>query len=152
MRVLTLDDCHARQRYFRWWFQGHDHTEVYTAKEALDRLGEGQWDLVMLDHDLAEEHYLALSEGLNEGPVHKPDCRRHPCDCGASDYKKLAGTGMDVVDHIVSMPRERWPKLVIVHSMNPVRSLEMVRRLADAGVVVMKRVFDVHNPVVIKEQ
>ena len=125
MRVLTLDDMEIRQAAFRRWFLTHTHDEAKDAPSAINLLEHFDYDLVMLDHDLAEEHYLTVSEGLSEvarpgDPVYSP------------------GTGMDVVDYIVSMPFARKPKRVIVHSWNPTRSFEMVRRLQDADVKVWK--------------
>lgn len=128
VRVLTLDDMEIRQHAFRRWFLTHEHECVYTAPEAIRLLGGPAYDIVMLDHDLAEEHYLTVSEGLSE--VVLP---------GEPTYSP--GTGMDVVDFIVAQKRAdapNAPKLVIVHSWNPTRSIEMVARLRDAGVPVWK--------------
>jgi hypothetical protein len=120
MRVLTLDDMEIRQQAFRRWFLIDTHDEAFTAPDAIKLLENFDYDVVMLDHDLAEEHYLTVSEGLSEGPLD-----------GVPEYKP--GTGMDVVDYIINMPEERRPKKVIVHSWNPSRSQEMYNRLRDAG-------------------
>jgi CheY-like chemotaxis protein len=133
MRILTLDDMESRQREFRRWFVGHTHDEAQTAPDAIRLLEYFEYDLVMLDHDLAEEHYLTLSEGLSEdlvgdGPLYSP------------------GTGMDVVDHILQMPRKQRPKKVIVHSWNMVRSVEMYARLQEVGVLVWKIPFNSTMP------
>lgn len=135
MRILTLDDMEIRQVVFRTRFSGHVHDEAKDAESAIDLLENFDYDLVMLDHDLAEEHYLTLSQGLSEKAVHPPTCPWnkdwHACTCGAFDYKP--GTGMDVVDHIIKMPVERRPKTAVVHSWNP-RGQEMARRLEEVGV------------------
>ena len=123
MRILTLDDMESRQSQFRKWFIGHTHDEAFDAKVAIGLLENFDYDLVMLDHDLAEEHYLVMSEGLHE--------TRQP---GQPEYSP--GTGMDVADFIVSMPVERRPKVAIVHSYNPGRAVEMYQRLREAGMKV----------------
>jgi CheY-like chemotaxis protein len=104
--------------------------ETWTAPKAIEALDSHKpFDLVMLDHDLAEEHYLTLSEGMSED--------RLP---GQDEY--APGTGMDVAEHIAAMPVDKQPKLVIVHSYNPLRSVEMYNVLREAGVAVHKIPFN----------
>jgi len=132
MRILFLDDMLDRHQAFRRNRIGHDITHVETAPEAIAVLKRSEpFDIVQLDHDLAEEHYLKASEGLSEE-------RRE----GEAEY--LCGTGMDVVDFICTMPKEKRPKLVIIHSWN-LRWKEMYYRLYDAGVPVKYLRFDPHN-------
>jgi CheY-like chemotaxis protein len=126
MRILTLDDAEERQHVFARWFVEHDHFVTFTAHAAIDLLDKmPRFDLVHLDHDLAEEHYLTLSEGLSEDALIPKLREKISC---------MVGTGMDVVDHIVGMPEERRPQVVVVHSYNIVRAPEMLLRLQDAGV------------------
>jgi hypothetical protein len=132
MRILSLDDMESRQSQFRRWFAGHTHDEAFDAKVAIGLLENFDYDLVMLDHDLAEEHYLIESEGLHE--------TRQP---GQPEY--TPGTGMDVVDYIVKMPIERRPKTVVVHSYNFGRSVEMYVRLNESGIRVYRIPFG-NNP------
>lgn len=140
MRVLTLDDMHLRQHFFARWFEGHEHVHAWTAPGAIRELEGPAFDLVMLDHDLAEEHYLTVSEGLSEErlpgqPVYAP------------------GTGMDVVDFIVKQVRAgapNVPRKIIVHSWNPLRSMEMFSRLREAGVPVWKIPFNPQSPIVFR--
>lgn len=131
MRILTLDDMESRHVSFRQWYGNHHLAETWTAPEAIKALDESvrPFDLVHLDHDLAEEHYLTLSEGMHE--------TRQP---GMAEY--APGTGMDVVDHIIKMPADRRPHLVIVHSYNPGRSLEMYQKLREAGLNVHRIPFN----------
>lgn len=133
MKVLTLDDMQDRQRTFAIWYAGFDLVQVGTAPEAIAALAKERFDIVQLDHDLAEEHYLILSEGLLEGPVQ-------------GEAKYLPGTGMDVVDFITDMPDDKKPKLVIVHSWNFARSLEMLRRLEEHRVKAFLWKFDPKTP------
>jgi hypothetical protein len=101
---------------------------VRTAPEAIARLSEGRFDVVMLDHDLAEEHYLTLSEGLSENKAE-----------GETEY--MCGTGMDVVDFLVTQDADAHGA-IIVHSWNPMRGAEMHMRLRDHGVNSHKVQFD----------
>ncbi len=149
MRILTLDDMAERQRAMVRWFVGHEHVHAWTAAGAIRELEGPVWDLVMLDHDLAEEHYLALSERPLCHCVSQDSVALLPdpmcSDCGGTGQGEptyAPGTGMDVADYIAKMPKERWPKTVIVHSWNPVRSWEMSRRLNQAGVNVWKVPFN----------
>lgn len=119
MRVLTLDDMELRQAAFRRWFIGCDLLQVFTSQAAIDALRtKGFFDLVMLDHDLAEEHYLTFG-----------------------DEKYSPGTGMDVVDFIITMPADQRPKQVVIHSQNVPRSEEMLARLIEARVRSMRLPF-----------
>ena len=136
MRILTLDDMKMRQDTFKNWYHTISHDLAYTAQEAKDLLDTRLYDVVMLDHDLAEEHYLEFSEGTSEvwapgQPVYSP------------------GTGMDVVDHIVKMDDDRKPMMCIVHSWNSARAPEMVKRLRDAGVHTIRVPFSLMCPIIL---
>lgn len=126
MRILTLDDMEVRAEQFRRWFAGHEHIHAYTAREAIEALRVSpSFDLIMLDHDLAEEHYLTLSGGLHE--------TRQP---GMPEYSP--GTGMDVVDYLVLMARDgaaNLPKRAIIHSFNSARAPLMRSILKDLGII-----------------
>ena len=136
-RILALDDMEIRHKSFRQWFKDHTLDEAFTAPAAIDLLNHFDYDVVMLDHDLAEEHYLKLSEGLSEG--------RLP---GQDEY--APGTGQDVAKHIVSLPLERRPKLVLVHTWNPGGRAAMYGILRDAGIAVIIKPFNSLDPVVLK--
>jgi len=131
MRILFLDDMQARHAAAAFWFEGQELVAVCTAHAAIEALRGPRFDVVMLDHDLAEEHYLTLSEGLSE-------------DRADAEAEYLCGTGMDVVDFLVEQKRANAPNLpsqIIVHSWNPVRSPEMHRRLLEAGLRSYKIMF-----------
>lgn len=127
MKILFLDDMEIRHSAFTRNHIGHDIRQAFTAQEAIRMINANDFDVVFLDHDLAEEHYLKMSEGLSEEPTN--DGYAH-------------GTGMDVVDHIIQMEPEDRPKHVIVHSMNGVRGTEMTKRLKEAGIWCIHRPFN----------
>jgi CheY-like chemotaxis protein len=121
MRILFLDDDRLRHDAFAATHGADEVVHVFTAHEAVAALaGQGRFDLAQLDHDLAEEFYLALSGGLRETP-----------EPGDPPYDP--GTGMDVVRHIISLPVEQRPGKVVVHTHNAVGSV-MVGELERAGV------------------
>jgi hypothetical protein len=120
-RILFLDDSRVRHDAFALSRGGDEILHVCTAADATRALDGGErFDLVYLDHDLAEEHYLEMSGGMRETPA-------------PGDPPYDPGTGMDVVLHILQMPPERRPARVVVHSHNAT-AVEMVARLEHAGV------------------
>jgi hypothetical protein len=168
VKVLFLDDMHIRHDTAKRWFEGHELVHVYTAPDAIAKLKETKFDLVCLDHDLAEEHYLTLSEGVSQEPFCNT-CKHEKslhykfnelgvrglcssCDC--KDYQSDApeyapGTGMDVADFIARMPTTELarnePGMVIVHSWNPTRSVQMHERMRNAGIRSFKVQFNPSN-------
>lgn len=134
-RILALDDMEVRHHAFRHWFRNHTLDEAKDAPSAITLLDNFDYDLVMLDHDLAEEHYLTLSEGLSES--------RLP---GQDEYKP--GTGMDVAKHIAGMKSK--PGMVIIHSYNPGGRAAMAQVLREAGVKFLVRPFNSLDPVRFK--
>jgi len=123
MRILFLDDMQIRHDAAVRWFEGHELVQVYTAPEAINALSGPKFDLVMLDHDLAEEHYLTLSEGMSEHQDDQPEY--------------CPGTGMDVAVVVGNMAMTKAPNtpgIVIVHSWNPLRARQMHEVMRDRGV------------------
>ena len=134
MRILFLDDMQIRHDAAVRWFKGHELVQCYTAQEAIKALAGPRFDLVMLDHDLAEEHYLTLSEGLSEEPTH-----------GNQQDSYAPGTGMDVALHICNMQMENLPNvpgIVVVHSWNPSRARQMHELMRERGINSYRSQFD----------
>lgn len=97
-------------------------TRVKTADACIERLKSGKVVELSLDHDLAEEHYEAVSGYMPP-----------------SEYKEK--TGMAVVDWMVE--NNVWPQLIILHSMNPAGRANMRRTIkhhAPPHVVCVERV------------
>lgn len=117
IEVLFLDDDHQRHREFdRWvmkdptrafWSVAH----VYTADEAIHAVERQVYDGVFLDHDLCTQDVMIKVGEKGKEP-----------------------TGMDVVDRIVGLPKEKHPLGVVVHSLNGPAADEMLKRLLDVGV------------------
>ena len=54
MRVLILDDIQHRHNVFDTIYQGHQVAHAYLYTDFCDKLNQGTWDLVHLDHDLGD--------------------------------------------------------------------------------------------------
>jgi len=102
MNILFLDDSEERQKIFRSEFP-HAH-RCTIAADAIFNLGFGEWDLVLLDHDLGKEIY-ADSNGEN--------------------------TGAEVTRWILK--NKPTIKRVVVHSFNPSGAEVMLKNLIEAG-------------------
>jgi CheY-like chemotaxis protein len=121
MKILILDDEAYRHFIFDIKFQGHEVTHVYTADEAIAALdADDTYDLVQLDHDLADKDYRELKAGV----------------VGEK-------TGVDAAVHIARyMDRSKVPVRVVVHSLNGPGACLMRDLLRDAGINVAYIPFD----------
>lgn len=91
---------------------------VKTADECIAKLETGRVEYLSLDHDLAPEHYNEEHwEYINE--------HGYTGLCDRARYSEK--TGMYVVDWMIASGV--WPRVVIVHSMNPVAGEEMFKRI-----------------------
>ena len=126
-RILCLDDMEVRHQAFRHWFREHTLDEAKDAPAAINLLDNFDYDLVMLDHDLAEEHYAQAESGASH-----------------------VGTGVDVALHIAKMPAEHRPKLVVIHSVNPAGAANISAALSGARVKFVVKPFDPRSPVRFK--
>ena len=115
MKVLFLDDSWDRLTAFRGTPTAKIVTWAETAARAIELLeSDVAFDLIMLDHDLTEEHYAAQSSG------------------GVADDSD-ATTGYFVAQWIAERADRFAHTPIIVHSLNAPASERMVRVLVDAG-------------------
>lgn len=104
MKVLFLDDDVERTKRAIEYFKDDELFLAQTAQESIDILDkESPFDLVHLDHDLGGQVYCPSDEV----------------------------SGAHVARHIVSMPDDKCPSLVVVHSHNPAGAKNMVETLRD---------------------
>jgi CheY-like chemotaxis protein len=118
MRILVLDDDKGRLSLFKQKLIGHVVDCVETAPEAIMRLSEGAlWDIVFLDHDLADTQMVA------SGP----------------------GTGWEVAKWL-SEHLDRKPAQIVIHSFNEPGAKNMLSLLPGAiyvpGIWAMERIFN----------
>ena len=106
MKVLFLDDDKNRHYTFRKNNIGLDITFTWTAEEAIEALKNNLFEEVSLDHDLRYEANLTLPP-------------------------KGEGSGYDVACYIASMPKEKRPSKVIIHSLNPAGAFRMGQALKE---------------------
>lgn len=109
MKIFFLDDDKERHRRFKMNRIGMDITAVWTYADACVALAEAVFDVAYLDHDLSE---LAAAGKPAEGEK----------------------TGTHVAEFIASLPEDRRPKFVVLHSFNPAGRMRMSQILTDAGV------------------
>ena len=116
MRVLLLEDSMERISWFAKRLIGKVVDYAYTADQANEFLLKNTYDIIFLDHDLAEEHYVAMYQPLDT---------------------QLIGTGVDTAKFIAN--NKCSPKAqIIIHSLNSVGSQNIFAILDDAGYNVQK--------------
>ena len=60
MRILLLEDSQERVKWFVKQLIGNVIDFAYTSDQANKFLLENEYDVIFLDHDLDEEHYVAM--------------------------------------------------------------------------------------------
>ncbi len=93
MKILIVDDEQYRHDLYEKVYIGHEITHVYSASDAILELSINEYDVVQLDHDLADQHY-------------------------GSPYIQHEGTGYQVAKFI-EQNTGLWNMKVILHTMNP---------------------------------
>lgn len=107
-RILILEDNAARCAWFRRKFRQSRCDVTCDVRQALEWLREEEYDLILLDHDLAEEHYSSH----------------------ASDDE---GTGYAVASWLAGHAECQPGARIVVHSLNYVGAGRMVEVLEEAG-------------------
>lgn len=103
MKILILDDDLSRHQYFNRNLIGATRDQVCTADECIRLLRSKEvYDIIFLDHDLDPWHYLENNSNDKDGRW--------------------------VVKTMINEELQRQAK-IIVHSMNHICSLEMVKDL-----------------------
>lgn len=97
MKILILDDDKERHENFKRNFKEHVLTHVETANDAINELKSFKYDAVFLDHDLGGLSFVDSSE---------------------------PNTGYQVAKWLSNNMKHK-PKLVYIHSMNPVGAQKM---------------------------
>lgn len=111
-KIFFLDDDAERHKRFMMDRIGMNITAVTNYADACAALAKTKFDLAYLDHDLSE---LAAAG--------RP----------AADEK----TGTHVAEFIATLPEEKRPKFVILHSFNDAGRRRMAAILNEVGVSCM---------------
>jgi CheY-like chemotaxis protein len=107
-RVLIVEDNEARCVWFRERLKGRQLDVTCDVPTAIGWLAERVYEAVLLDHDLAEEHYF-------------------------SDERDDERTGYAVARWLADNPTSQRDALIVVHSLNYAGSRRMVDILRAAG-------------------
>ena len=110
MDILFVDDMISRHSIFRGLLpDGHNVTYVFSFEEAKEAISTKTFDLVFLDHDLAEDHY-------------------------GKDSADGQGTGYDIALLMVEkLATQAKPLTVLIHTMNHVGSKRMLNVFLDSN-------------------
>src|ERR1700682_5293871 len=107
-RVLVVEDDDVRRSWFERQFAQYERDVTDQAAVAIQWLAQRDYDLIFLDHDLAEEHYLEVmaDDGL---------------------------TGYVVAAWLAENPDRQAQAEIIIHSLNYAGSDRMLEVLQSAG-------------------
>lgn len=112
MRVLILDDDPKRHAVFASHFAGHDVTHTTKFSDFCTAMQGPQFDLVHLDHDLAD----FCKDNIDHDGM----------------YGSREWTGLDAAWFITcEVPPERQPIRAVIHSWNPAGALRMRQMLQE---------------------
>jgi len=117
--ALIVDDQSERHAAIELHLSAtHDVEHAWSYTDATSQLEHGKWDVVYLDHDLADfESAVEASEEIDFVPQREM-------------------TGLDVASFIAHMSNDKRPRQVIIHSWNPAGANAMMRLLSSAGIPV----------------
>jgi CheY-like chemotaxis protein len=107
-RVLIVEDDETRCAWFRERLAGRRLDVTCDVQTAIRWLSERDYVAVLLDHDLAEEHYFS----------NEPDDER---------------TGYAVARWLADNPSAQRDAFIIIHSLNYVGASRMLEVLRAAG-------------------
>ena len=107
-RVLIVEDDETRCDWFRRRLAAYDLDVTCDAARACELLAENEYDLILLDHDLLEDHYWS----------DEPDDER---------------TGYAVASWLAAHPGSQPTAQIIIHSLNYAGAQRMLEALAGAG-------------------
>lgn len=107
-RILIVEDDAERCAWFRARLVGYELDVTCDVREAVAWLAEREYAAIMLDHDLAEEHYF-------------------------SDARDDERTGYAVAAWLAAHPDRSRDALIVIHSLNYAGAVRMRASLTDAG-------------------
>jgi CheY-like chemotaxis protein len=108
MRILIVEDDETRCGWFRQKFADAELDVTCDVQEAARWLAERDYGLILLDHDLTEEHYFAT----------EPDDER---------------TGYAIAAWLAAHPDSQRDATILIHSLNYTGADRMLAALREAG-------------------
>lgn len=106
--MLIVEDDESRCEWFRGRLEACELSITCDAGEAVRWLAEREYDLILLDHDLLEEHYW-------------------------SDEWDDEHTGYAVAAWLAAHPEAQRSAQVVIHSLNYAGAERMLAALVAAG-------------------
>ena len=107
-RILIVEDDEMRCEWFEQKFSSHERDMTCDAQQAIRWLEEREYATILLDHDLADEHYF-------------------------SDERDDERTGYAVAAWLAAHTDRQRDALIIIHSLNYAGAQRMLDTLRDAG-------------------
>jgi CheY-like chemotaxis protein len=107
-RILIVEDDATRCAWFQEKFSGRKLDVTCDVAEAIVWLGEHDYEIILLDHDLMEEHYY-------------------------SDEPDDEHTGYAVAAWLASHPDSQRDATILIHSLNYLGAERMLTTLREAG-------------------
>jgi CheY-like chemotaxis protein len=107
-RILIVEDNGERCAWFERKFAGREMDVTCDVKQALAWLATRDYSVILLDHDLVEEHYYS----------DEPDDER---------------TGYAVAAWLAAHPSSQRDAMIVIHSLNYLGAKRMLDVLHDAG-------------------
>jgi CheY-like chemotaxis protein len=107
-RILIVEDDPSRCAWFEQKFTGRPLDVTCDVAEATRWLAERDYECILLDHDLADEHYF-------------------------SDFPDDERTGYAVAAWLAAHPDRQREALIVIHSLNYTGAQRMLDALRDAG-------------------
>ena len=107
-RILIVEDDETRCAWFRQKFAGQEQDVTCDVAQAMRWLAERDYGVILLDHDLADEHYLS----------NEPDDER---------------TGYAVAAWLAAHPDRQRDAMIVIHSLNYFGAGRMLDTLREAG-------------------
>lgn len=125
MRVLIVEDNPHRHEVFNSVYSGDEIVHAYSYSEAVAALAGNKFDLISLDHDLAEFQPGEFVPGMYG--------------------KGRELTGYDVALFITQMPEDKWPDKVVIHSVNPSGSQMILSLMERNGIPSIRQPFIIQD-------
>jgi CheY-like chemotaxis protein len=108
MRILIVEDDEDRRAWFRLKFADCDLNITGDVQQAFIWLAEAEFNLILLDHDLIEDHYF-------------------------SDQHDDERTGYAVATWLALHPDRQRDATITIHSLNYLGAERMLDRLRESG-------------------
>jgi CheY-like chemotaxis protein len=107
-RILIVEDDATRCAWFEHKFAGRVQDVTCDVRQAIEWLAEREYSMILLDHDLVEEHYF-------------------------SDERDDERTGFAVAAWLAAHPDRQRDAVILIHSLNYGGAQRMLEALQESG-------------------